>query len=148
MNIIKPVTISLASLLVAACIAAQPGQLAATENDDYGIGGTGIVGTVTGFGSIFVNGVEVEISPQTRLSVNGQVAKDHAFSIGETVEILAADANSYTHALRLNVHHQIIGPLADWDPATGFAVILGQQIQLNVSDDSWQPGQTLAIYDR
>ena len=145
MNIIKPVTLGLASLLVAACIATQPGQLAATDNDDYGIGGTGIVGTLSGFGSIFVNGVEVEIGPQTRLTVNGQGVQDHPFSIGETVEILAADANPHTHALRLNIRHQIIGPLADWDPVNGIAVILDQKIQFNPGDDSWRPGQTLAV---
>ncbi len=33
---------------------------------DRGIGGTGIVGVVTGFGSVFVNGLEVAYIPWTR----------------------------------------------------------------------------------
>ena len=33
---------------------------AASRTADRGIGGTGIIGVVTGFGSIFVNGLEIQ----------------------------------------------------------------------------------------
>ncbi len=145
MKLIKLGLISLASLLLVACLSTQREQLAALDDDDYGIGGTGIVGSVTGFGSIFVNGVEVEITRQTRLSLNGQAVDDHDFAIGETVEVLTQDANPYTDALQLNIRHEIIGPVSDWNQATAILEILGQQVQLVDHSGQWQQGQTLAV---
>ena len=145
MKLIKLGLISLVSLLLVACVSTQPEQLAALDDDDYGIGGTGIVGTVTGFGSIFVNGVEIEITQQTRLTLNGQSVDDHNFSIGETVEVLTENANAYTNALQLNIRHEVIGPVTSWNPTTAMLEILGQQVQLSDHNGQWQQRQTLAI---
>ena len=40
-------------------------------NTGNGLGGTGIVGEITGFGSIFVNGVEIEYDSDTPFTING-----------------------------------------------------------------------------
>ncbi len=133
------------SVLVIACAAKDPLRIASNGEDDYGIGGTGIVGTVTGFGSIFVNGIEVELSDQTTLGVNGQRVAEHPFQIGETVEIRVADAASYTHALTLNIRHEVIGPVASWDQERQLLQVLGQQIRVAQDNASWLPGQFVAV---
>jgi hypothetical protein len=115
------------------------------DDDDYGIGGTGIVGSVTGFGSIFVNGIEIEIDERTPITVNGRQVTQHDIAIGETVEVLATDSQAYTHAARLNIRHEIIGPVSSWDATSGSMSILGQLIRIENSSDDWQRGQYLAV---
>ena len=133
------------SVLVIACAAQEPLRIASNGEDDYGIGGTGIVGTVTGFGSIFVNGIEVELSDQTKLGVNGQRVAEHLFKIGETVEIRVADAASYTHALTMNIRHEVIGPVSSWDKEKRLMQVLGQQIRVAQDTAQWLPGQFVAV---
>ncbi|WMP18740.1 DUF5666 domain-containing protein [Thiothrix lacustris] len=76
------VSILLAVMLVA-CVGSSSLQLATG-----GIGGTGIAaGPITGFGSIFVNGVEYDIDAAT-LTRNGQPATgQHEYRIGEYVVV-------------------------------------------------------------
>src|SRR5580698_2173075 len=50
---------------------------------DRGIGGTGIVGTITGFGSVFVNGLEVAYAPGTPMTVDGVAEPDAALRVGQ-----------------------------------------------------------------
>ncbi len=59
----------LGSTMLAACTEA-PGVLVPTEGDplEGGIGGTGIVGVLVGFGSLLVNGLRVETTASTRYS--------------------------------------------------------------------------------
>ena len=49
------------------------GMLASSgDSGGNGLGGTGIVGEITGFGSVFVNGIEVEYNAKTPFSINGK----------------------------------------------------------------------------
>jgi hypothetical protein len=130
MKPLKIVLTTITSLLVIACTINDPIHTAQIDDEDYGIGGTGIVGTVTGFGSIFINGVEVEITEQTQLTLNGIPKEDYQFAIGETIEILTSDNNNYTHALKANIRHEIIGPVTGYDSTDNSLEILGQKILL------------------
>lgn len=145
MNPLKLLLTIVSGLLVIACTLKDPLLLTANEEGDYGLGGTGIVGSVTGFGSIFVNGVEVEISDQTRLSVDGRQVDDYSYAIGETVEILAANNASHTTALQLNVRHEIIGPVSSWDDKTNSMQILGQRIQVPENSGPWSIDQMVKV---
>lgn len=100
-------------VLLAACVAGQPDKLAvATDPDDEsGIGGTGIIGAITGFGSIFVNGVEVEIDDKTQLFIDEQPADNTGFERGDVVEILASEQRGITHARRIQLRHEVIGTI-------------------------------------
>lgn len=40
------------------------------HSDPCGFGGTGVIGTITDFGSIWVNGLEIELTPDTRIDSN------------------------------------------------------------------------------
>ncbi len=116
-------------LLVVACAAGEPQRLAGhtDPDDESGLGGTGIIGAVTGFGSIFVNGVEVEIDRRTRLLVDGEAVAGHRFERGEVVEILAA-GRGLMEARRLEVRHEVIGPVQNVDPQARRLRILGQTV--------------------
>jgi hypothetical protein len=116
-------------LVLAACVAGQSDRLAvATDPDDEsGIGGTGIIGMITGFGSIFVNGVEVEIDNKTQLYVNDQPVERSRFERGDVVEILATEYRGMTRASQLQVRHEVIGTVESTDGA--HFTVLGQTIR-------------------
>lgn len=83
MKIRAMVVSMLLAVLLVACVGSNSLQLATG-----GIGGTGIAsGPITGFGSIFVNGVEYEIDTAT-LTRNGHPATgQHEYRIGEYVVV-------------------------------------------------------------
>lgn len=79
-------------------------------NSGNGLGGTGIVGEITGFGSIFVNGVEIEYHDATPFTVDGKkVTKKQQLEIGDVVEVLTTDDNKHTQAMMINLRHEVIG---------------------------------------
>jgi hypothetical protein len=98
--------------------------------DNNGLGGTGIIGEITGFGSIFVNGIEVELNEKTLVSVNNQVVRQHDFKIGEVVEILSRDKRKYTHAIQINVRHEVIGPVTSINKELAQVTVLGQIVKI------------------
>ena len=104
MKLLSLLRLILTGLLVAACTLKTPLEFARNNEEDYGMGGTGIVGSVTGFGSIFVNGVEVETNESSEITEDGKSVDDYRFEIGKTVEIETTTGNDYTYARRLNIH--------------------------------------------
>ncbi|MFC3150861.1 DUF5666 domain-containing protein [Litoribrevibacter euphylliae] len=52
-----------------------------------GIGGTGIVGTITGFGSIWVNNTRVTFDQYTPITINQQPATSGDFELGQVVAV-------------------------------------------------------------
>jgi len=108
------------------------GMLASKHRStDNGSGGTGIVGMVTGFGSIFVNGIEIEYDDNTPFTVNGKTTNEQNIAIGDIVEILTTDGNKYTTARSINVRHEIIGKVESIDRNTMTYKIQGQTVLYN-----------------
>jgi len=104
------------------------GLLASQLSGDNGLGGTGILGQITGFGSIFVNGIEVEYNATTPFSINGKTAKYQPLHIGDIVEILTEDSKDHTQAVAINLRHEVIGLVKSTDPATYSFMINNQKI--------------------
>ena len=75
---------------------------------DRGIGGTGIVGVITGFGSVFVNGLEVAYTPTTPVTVDGVPDPDAVLRVGQLVTIVASEDNGL-HAVSIDVRHRCPG---------------------------------------
>ncbi len=49
------------------------------------VGGTGIIGTITGFASICVNGVEVHYDNNTLVTVDGRLSFVRELAVGQVV---------------------------------------------------------------
>ena len=131
--------------LLAACISGPAERLAANTNpdDESGLGGTGIIGAITGFGSIFVNGEEVDIDRHTRLSVDGQPVDNYSFARGDVVEILATGSERL-RARRLTVRHEVIGAVQQLD--AGQFRVLGQTvIQAPGAAYTPRPGERVSV---
>ena len=124
--------------LLAGCTATQYTELASTSDpdDESGIGGTGIIGAITGFGSIFVNGVEVETERGTQLMVDGQRVDSFDFARGDVVEVLAVKQRGITRAERVQVRHEVIGKVDQVDKANNSFTVLGQTVIADTQDVS------------
>jgi hypothetical protein len=148
------------SIIVSACAGDNVRMSAADDEDrdiglggtgliaglDSGLGGTGIVGEITGFGSIFVNGIEIEYHEGTPVTVNGQLVDAPALHIGDVVEVLTTDSSKHTQAMRINVRHEVIGKVTAVDNnSPGFSV-LGQTIIMPDNAVSLpEPGTMVAV---
>lgn len=76
-----------------------------------GIGGTGIVGTLTEFGSLIVNGLRVTLDRNSAVTdALGGVSQD-ALAVGQSLTIEAATVTDALVARRIHITHPVIGPI-------------------------------------
>ncbi|MHB8181245.1 MAG: DUF5666 domain-containing protein [Acidithiobacillus ferrivorans] len=106
------------------------GGIGGTGIQPGGIGGTGItaLGVIQRFGSIYVNGREYVLSPQTRYSVDGAAGTAKDLHLGDRVTVQAA-ADGRTIAQEVRVEHAVIGRVTEVDAAKRQFTILGETIQ-------------------
>ncbi len=111
------------------------------EPDEGGIGGTGVesakvgvLGTVTGFASICVGGTEIHYDGATTI-VSGLGVADLA--VGQVVEVVASPSRGGTlQAQRIEVRHEVSGPISAIDPSRGELTVLGETIRLDAG--TWE----------
>ncbi len=110
-----------------------------TGIDGTGIGGTGIlagtegenlglIGRITGFGSIFVNGVEVEYDQATKVSLDGAPAGVGDLALGQVVEVLARNEQGRVTGSNIRIRYEVAGPVGAIDKKSGTIKVLGQSI--------------------
>jgi hypothetical protein len=124
-RVLVPIFITVASLVVVACGGGGSGSIAG------GIGGTGITasGAITGFGSIKLNGLELDTTNATRIVDGVPVADDSALAIGMVVTVngtLSADGVNGTADLIEyddDVQGPIQGPIVEVDLTKTFSVM-------------------------
>jgi len=123
------------------------GLLAATDSEaGSGLGGTGIVGKITGFGSIFVNGIEIEYDNETAFTIDGKTAVNQQLEIGDIVEVLTTDDNKYTQAQIINLRHEVIGKVESVEPQTFSFTVNGQSVVQAIHEVALpEVGATVAV---
>ena len=106
------------------------GGIGGTGIQPGGIGGTGItaLGVIQRFGSIYVNGQEYVLSPQTRYSVDGAAGTAKDLRLGDRVTVQAA-ADGRAIAQEVRVDHAVIGRVTEVDAAKRQFTILGETLQ-------------------
>ena len=111
-----------------------------------GLGGTGIVGEITGFGSVFVNGIEIEYNDKTPFTIDGKKAEFQPLSIGDVIEVLTTNANTHTQAQVINLRHEVIGRVESVNSKTSSYIVQGQTI-IQKSDKAALPviGTVVAV---
>src|SRR5216684_2890713 len=86
----KQPVISRRSLLMGLWLAGSSSVWAQVRRGrDQGIGGTGIVGVIQRFGSIFVNGERISYAPNVVVRIDGEPASAMALKIGHLARKLA-----------------------------------------------------------
>ncbi len=127
-------------LLIYGC-GSSTGLMAKFDPDsESGIGGTGmlaqengsdttaIIGAITGFGSIFINGVEIAIPSKTMVYENGEVVPQPRFAIGDVLEVLAVPGENMHEARRIHIRHEVSGPVTKVNPEARSFEIMEQVI--------------------
>ena len=107
-----------------------------------GIGGTGqavtqnghIVGTITGFGSICVNGIEIHYTSDTPLQRDGQsVSPDNSLAIGQVVSVGVSGSGNEVTAKEMHIIHAATGPISTIDFVKGEIEVLGQKVNFAIN---------------
>ena len=90
------------------------------------------VGPITGFGSIWVNGVEYDTSTATFIRDDNPSANEDNFKVGETVLVKGTIRDDNTGAVALEVEFEdaVEGPVSSVDEAAGTFVVLGQTVRV------------------
>ncbi len=118
---------------------ADHGRVVVDRGSGTGIGGTGIlagtegenlglIGRITGFGSIFVNGVEVEYDQATKVSRDGAPAGVGDLALGQVVEVLARNEQGRITGSDIRIRYEVAGPVGAVDEKSGTIKVLGQSV--------------------
>jgi len=144
------------SFLLAACGGGGSGDLAMNPPPTDSIDRSGrTTGPVTGFGSVFVNGVEFETDSSTTIIVDGDNSASEAdLRVGEIVTIDGTVNSDGITGQAVSIVHtnNVEGPIESIDLANSSMVVLGQDVLTDVDtifDSSIQPGDLsgLALAD-
>lgn len=102
-------------------------------------------GAVTGFGSVFVNGVRFETSSAT-FTINGRPGTQADLRVGHVVTVHGhRDAAGHSTADRIDFDDLVKGPVDTIDTASGTLVVMGQTVltDADTSFDDNIPGASL-----
>lgn len=125
---LKNIYVLLGAALLVAC-----GGGGASSPQLAGITGVGFAqGAVTGFGSIFVNGVEFSTS-SAQIRIDGQAAAESQLKIGQVVTVKGVINSDGTtgRADEVNFNHNVEGPIQSIDFASSSLLVLGQTVIVN-----------------
>lgn len=125
----------------------------AGEPRDPGTGGTGIVGVITGFASICVNGIEAEFDGRTAIFDNGKPAGPGSLKLGQVVHVQAAGRGERVFASRIDIDDVMLGPVTRVDPAQRRLEVMHQPVRWaslgetpgSAAPGSLRPGQYVRV---
>lgn len=128
-------------------VALRPGIGGTGQVADNGLGGTGIVGVVTGFGSVCVNGLKVEYEVDTPVQRDGQPVPQSVLAVGQVVALNAVGPSGQLQAQRIVVLDVAVGPIGAIDAASGRFEVMGQPATVvdPAALGGLQPGQWVRV---
>ncbi len=129
--------------------------LAQNTSRGDGIGGTGqraglVIGTITGFGSICVNGIEIHYTDSTPLSSDGRPISTKKLAIGQVVAAKVNGTGKEVYAKQLQIQHAVTGPVTSLNLTRGQISILGQTVNIqsvrsDINLNTLKPGVPIAV---
>ncbi|VAW74277.1 hypothetical protein MNBD_GAMMA15-1809 [hydrothermal vent metagenome] len=97
---------------------------------------TASVGTITGFGSVFINGVEYE-TDTANIMIDGMAATESDLAVGMVAEIDGSDNGTSGRALSIDISDELEGIVQSNSIApmgnSGTMVIMGQTVTINAN---------------
>ena len=135
----------LASLVALAMLVACGGGSSSGTTLTAGMRSVATSGTITAFGSVYVNGVRYDISGAS-LHKNGRVVAQSALAVGEVALVRGqrATQSGQGMASSVDVEDNVVGPIATIDAAGGKLEVLGQSVLVTASTSF---GKTIAPAD-
>ncbi|WP_413990059.1 DUF5666 domain-containing protein [Labrys okinawensis] len=113
---------------------------------DRGIGGTGVIGTIRGFGSIVVNNLHVSYPDDVPVFIDGQRAKVSSLRLGQIVQVLAHGHRDRLVASHIEVTSEVVGPVQSVNGSE--MLVLGQRIQIasSLREANIRAGDVVAVF--
>lgn len=133
----KSLATLLAALALAACGGGDSGSLAPPPPDDGDTGGIDrsglrVLGSISGFGSVIVDGVRFDTSAAT-IEVDDEPATEDDLKTGEIVFVAGEiDDDGNATAATVVTDDLLRGPIESIDLVVGTFVVLGQTVQVEV----------------
>ena len=115
------------------------GRIAQTDSEGSGIGGTGIVGTITKFGSIWVNQAHVHFDEFTPITINQSPATPGELQLGQVVAVNSIQDGEDYQAKSIDIIHEVVGPISQFMLEKRSLEVLNQTIRL---------GDEVIVYDQ
>jgi uncharacterized protein DUF5666 len=121
-----------------------------------GIGGTGqpvqqagfVIGTITGFGSICVNGIEIHYTSSTPVQRDGQhVNPENSFAIGQVIAANVSGLGNEVTANNMHILHAASGPVSMISIERGEIELLGQKVRLDFDANRLNKLNTIQVGD-
>jgi hypothetical protein len=127
--------------------ARPPSPQTPSGGGDRGIGGTGFLGTITKFGSVFVNGAEIFYDADAHVTIDGRRQPSSALKIGQVARVVAVESKSGFRARRITSDHEVVGPITAIDATRSTANVLGQIVEIGtiVGTEQLRPGDWVAV---
>lgn len=102
-------------------------------------------GTITGFGSVYVNGVRYDTSSAT-FTINGKPGTQGELRVGQFIKLHGSHNASGSRADRIEFDDLAKGPVVSVDAVNGQLIVLGQTVRVDgdTSFDDNIPGAALA----
>lgn len=92
----------------------------------------GVVGTINDFGSVWVNGLHIHFNSRTPVTVDGQPVDPTTITLGQRAVITATmDADGKLWAEKIELIHEVIGPVSVVSPKQQSFTVLGQNVRLS-----------------
>ncbi|MBS4098938.1 MAG: hypothetical protein KGZ83_19110 [Sulfuricella sp.] len=98
------------------------------EGGTGGTGGTGIVGAITGFASICVNGLEVYFDAATAVTVNGEAGDIGRLAVGQLIALRADNSLKGLVTRNVAVLHVLEGPVTEGLGESGAVRVMGRTV--------------------
>lgn len=123
-------TAALSATLLAACDVTHDIDVTEKKPVEGGMGGTGIVGILTDFGSLVINGLKVETDSQTRVSDAFGERDVGSLTIGQNLTIEAETKDGMLFARRVHITHPVVGAISNISVDGRSAQIAGVPVDL------------------
>ena len=146
----------LVALAGAVGLRALPGVADEKPPSDRGIGGTGIsalpdegraigfIGSIQGFGSIYVNGERIAYAKDVVVTIDGRRRRPADMRIGQVVKTVAERRKGGLVTDRIDIVSEVVGPVEALDGES--MVVLGQLVHLGTTGSSaFALGERVAV---
>src|SRR5262249_31651817 len=91
--------------------------------------------TISGFGSIIVNGMELQFDHTTSVGTDGQPAALEELRVGQVVQGVAKRKDGRLTLDSIDIQHAVAGPISAIDYNGETMTVLGQTVRLNLAGD-------------
>ena len=110
-----------------------------------GIGGTGIVGILTEFGSLIVAGQRVAMDGLTRYSDGFGEIRERDVTLGDSLTVEASGPSDALTARRVHVTHPLVGEVTAVGRDGRSLTVLGRLVRLSQPNPLGRVGQRVAV---